>query len=172
MDKITSYLSGSIISSNSEEAHSLCDKSYFGEPFGEKVQYSPAEALYLFEKGKMDIYHKGKKLSLKKLMEKLRKVDKKIDVKYPVFRDLREKGYIVKTALKFGAEFRVYDRGSTPRQAHAKWIVFTDHESKKLSWNDFAAKNRVAHSTKKRLLLAIVDDENDVIYYEVNWIRT
>lgn len=172
MDKITAHLSGSIISSNSQEAHSLHDKSYFGEPSGEKVQYSIAEALYLLEKGKMDIYHKNKKLAWKNLMEKIRKIDRKIDIKYPVFRDLREKGYVVKTALKFGAEFRVYDKGSSPGKAHARWIVFTDHESKKLSWNDFAAKNRVAHSTKKKLLLAIVDDENDITYYEVNWVRT
>ncbi len=172
MDKITAYLTGRIISSNSEEAHSFYDKSYFGEPSGEKVQYSMTEALYLLEKGKMDIFQKKTKLSGKILLEKIRKIDKKIDTKYPVFKDLREKGYIVKTALKFGAEFRVYDRGSSPKQAHAKWIVFTNHESKKLSWDDFAAKNRVAHSTKKKLLLAIVDEENDVTYYEVNWIKT
>ena len=172
MDKIIAYLSGSIISSNSTEAHSLYHKSQFGEPSGEKVQYSPMEALYLLEKGKMEVRHKNKEMSSKNLMESLRKVDNKINIKYPVFKDLREKGYIVKTALKFGAEFRVYDKGSKPKMAHAKWIVFTDHESKKMSWNDFAAKNRVAHSTKKKLLLAIVDDEGSVTYYEVNWVRT
>ncbi|MEK6830051.1 MAG: tRNA-intron lyase [Nanoarchaeota archaeon] len=172
MGKIIAYLSSGIISTNSEEARSLYDKSFFGEPTGEKVQYSFTEALYLLEKGKIEIYAKNKKLSEGNLLEKLRKIDRKIGVKYPVFRDLREKGYIVKTALKFGAEFRVYERGSSPKKSHAKWIVFTDSESQKLKWHEFAAKNRVAHSTKKKLLLAIVDDENDVAYYEVNWIKT
>jgi len=172
MTKMISHFSGNIISSNSEEAHYLQSKSYFGEPVGEKIQYSSTEAIYLVEKGKMDVYYKKRKLVLRDLIDKLKKVDKKIDTKYPVFRDLRNKGYIVKTALKFGADFRVYDKGSSPKSAHARWIVFTDSESHKLSWNDFAAKNRVAHSTKKKLLLAIVDDENDVIYYEVNWIKT
>ena len=171
MDKIKAYLLGKIISSNSAEAHSFHDKSYFGEPVGEKVQYSLAEALYLADKGKMDIFHKDKKLSLRSLMEKLKKIDRKIDTKYPVFKDLREKGYIVKTALKFGAEFRVYDKGSSPNESHARWIVFTDSESQRLTWHEFAAKSRIAHSTKKKLLLAIVDDENDIIYYEVNWIK-
>ena len=172
MDKIKAQLSGKIISSNSEEAYSFYDKSHFGEPAGEKVQYSPTEALYLLDKGKMLVSCKNKILSLKNLMEKIRKIDKKIDVKYPVFKDLREKGYIVKTALKFGAEFRVYEKGSNPGKSHAKWIVFTDHESQKLKWHEFAAKNRVAHSTKNKLLLAVVDDENDITYYEVNWIKT
>jgi tRNA-intron endonuclease len=171
MDKIMAHFSGKTISSNSEEAHSLYEKSFFGEPAGEKIQYSLAEALYLVDMGKMEVFHKNKKLPLRNLMEKLKKIDRKMDVKYPVFRNLREKGYIVKTGLKFGAEFRVYDKGSSPKSSHAKWIVFTDHESQKLKWHEFAAKNRVAHSTKKKLLLAIVDDENDITYYEVNWIR-
>ena len=104
-------------------------------------------------------------------MNKLKKIVKKIQIKYPVFNDLRERGYIVKTALKFGADFRVYDKGARPGKKHAKWIVFTDHESKKISWNDFSAKNRVAHSTRKNLLLAIVDEEGDITYYEVKWVK-
>ena len=97
--------------------------------------------------------------------------DKKIQIKYPVFKDLRERGYIVKTALKFGADFRVYDKGSRPGVKHAKWIVFAEHESKKFSWSDFSAKNRIAHSTKKNLLIAIMDEEGDITYYEVKWMR-
>ncbi len=171
MNIIKAQLAGRIISSNSQEAHSLYSKSFFGEPLNEKILYTLSESLFLVEKGKMEILHKSKKIPAKTLMEKFRKIDRKIDVKYTVFRDLREKGHIVKTALKFGAEFRVYPRGFTPKNSHAKWIVFTDQESKKLSWNEFAAKNRVAHSTRKKLLLAIVDDENDITYYEVNWVK-
>ena len=84
---------------------------------------------------------------------------------------MREKGYVVKTALKFGADFRVYEKGRRPGKSHAKWIVFADRETNKTSWQEFSAKNRVAHSTKKRLLLAIVDEESDVSYYEINWVR-
>jgi len=47
-------------------------------------------------------------------MNKFKRIDKKIQIKYPVFKDLREKGYIVKTALKFGADFRIYDKGQKP----------------------------------------------------------
>ena len=119
----------------------------------------------------MEIFSRNKKIPKSELMNKFRRIDKKIQIKYPVFKDLRKKGYIVKTALKFGAEFRVYEKGSKPGKKHAKWILFTDHESKKLSFQEFAAKNRVAHSTKKKLLLAITDEEGDISYYEVSWIR-
>lgn len=171
MKKIKSYLTGQIIFSNDSEAFSLYKKSSFGEPIQEKIQYSFTEALFLVEKNKMDVFAGKEKLEKKELMKKINQMDKKIQMKYPVFRDLREKGYIVKTALKFGAEFRVYDKGQRPGQAHARWLVFTDHESKKLTWSEFSAKNRVAHSTKKALLLAIVDEEGDVTYYEVRWIK-
>ena len=92
-------------------------------------------------------------------------------VRYQVYKDMRNRGYIVKTALKFGADFRVYDRGIKPGEDHARWIVYPVHEASVLTWYEFAAKNRVAHSTKKRLMLGIVDDENDCTYYEVRWMR-
>ncbi|MCK5150030.1 tRNA-intron lyase [Candidatus Pacearchaeota archaeon] len=171
MEKIKSQILGEIISSNNSEAHSLYKKSCFGKPVGEKIQYSLSEALYLVEKNKMEIFSRDKKIPKKELINKLQKIDKKVQIKYLVFKDLREKGYVVKTALKFGAEFRVYDKGSKPGKQHAKWVVFTDHESKKLTWHEFSAKNRVAHSTKKNLLLAIVDEEGDITYYEVKWIK-
>jgi tRNA splicing endonuclease len=40
-----------------------------------------------------------------------------------------------------------------------------------MTWQDFASKNRIAHSTKKRLLIAVVDEENDVSYFEINWMK-
>lgn len=171
MEKIKAYLSGEIISSNDTEAYSLYQKSRIGEPVEDKIQYSLSETMFLLQKSKMDIFFKNKKLSKSDFINKAIKIDKKIQIKYLVFRDLREKGYIVKSALKFGAEFRVYDKGTNPEKSHAKWIVFVDHESQKLMWHDFSAKNRIAHSTKKNLLLAIVDEEGDISYYEVKWIK-
>jgi tRNA-intron endonuclease, archaea type len=171
MDKIKAYITGEIISSVDSNAYSLYEKSHFGESKEDRIQYSLAEALFLVEKEKMEIFSKKEKISKKDFIEKCRKIDKKIQIKYPVFKDLRERGYVVKTALKFGADFRVYDKGAKPGEKHAKWIVFAEHESNRLTWHEFSAKNRVAHSTKKNLLLAIVDEEGDISYYEVRWIK-
>ena len=171
MKKIQAHITGQIISSNTSEAKFLNKKSSFGEVVGEKVHYSLSEALFLVETKRMEIYSKSKKISTRELLTKFRRIDKRIQIKYPVFKNLREKGYIVKTALKFGADFRVYEKGSKPGKKHAKWIVFADHESNRLTWHEFSAKNRVAHSTKKNLLLAIVDEENSITYYEIRWLK-
>lgn len=171
MNKIKAYLIGGQVSSNTSEAHQLYKKSVFGEPSGEKIQYSLTEALFLVKQNKMEIYFQNKKISKEELIKKFQRIDKKFQIKFIVFQDLRKKGYIVKTALKFGADFRIYEKGSKPKQKHAKWIAFVESENNRLTWHEFSAKNRVAHSTKKKLLLSIVDSENSVSYYEVGWIK-
>ncbi len=168
---IKAQLIGKTITTNEADAFSLQKKSSFGKKIEEKIQYTLTEAFYLVEKRKLELYSRNKKISKQELIKKLQRIDKKFPTKYPVFKDLRDKGYILKTALKFGADFRVYEKGSRPGKKHAKWILFCEHESKKMSWQEFSSKNRVAHSTKKKLLIAIVDEESDVSYYEVSWIK-
>ena len=166
------FSGGRVLSEQSKQAKELYDQSRFGSTIKDSIQYSLVEGLYLFEKGKMLIYDgKKKKLTLKQFIWKGRKAEPNFWIRYCVFKDLRGRGYITKTALKFGADFRVYDRGIKPGEDHAKWVVYPVHEGETLTWYEFAAKNRVAHSTRKRLLMAIVDDEGDVTYYEVKWTR-
>ena len=166
---IKAVLSGERVFSNSQEAFSLYEQSRFGEPVEGKIYYSLVEALYLLEKGKLALQSGKKKLAFDAFMGKAEEVEKNFHVRFVVYRDMRNRGYIVKTALKFGADFRIYERGVKPGEEHAKWILYPVYESSGLTWHEFAAKNRVAHSTKKRLLIGIVDDENDVTYYEVGW---
>ena len=119
----------------------------------------------------MMVFQQNKPLNTAQLLKKIKRRDKNIETKLTVFADLRKKGYIVKTALKFGSEFRVYERGVRPGDDHASWLLFPLREHETLTWYDFAAKNRVATSTNKKLMLAIVDDESDITYYEVAWFR-
>ncbi|MCW8966695.1 MAG: tRNA-intron lyase [Candidatus Pacearchaeota archaeon] len=171
MEKIIAYFVGGVLFSNSSEAMQLMKKSSFGELVDSKVQYSLVEGLFLVKSKKMEVFVGSKKLSEDKIVGKFQRIDKKFSLKFVVFSDLRKKGYVVKTALKFGADFRVYDKGSRPGGKHARWVVFVEREASRFSWHDFSAKNRVANSTKKKLLLAIVDEESDVSYYEVGWIK-
>ena len=173
MIKINAILTSEKITSNTAEAQNLFAASRFGEKLGEKILYSLPEAFYLVQDKKMEIFdYKNKKLTQKDILKKFERINKKFKTKYLVFKDLRKKGYIVKTALKFGAEFRVYEKGKKITQSHSKWICFPVSENKQLTWQEFSAKNRVAHSTKKNLLIAVVDEEGAVSYYEVRWTRT
>tara|TARA_Y100000310_G_scaffold155920_1_gene155351 strand:- start:4645 stop:5166 length:522 start_codon:yes stop_codon:yes gene_type:complete len=173
MAKIKADLVSERITSNSKEAQNLFSSKRFGEKIGEKIFYSLSEALFLVQDKKLEIFDfRNKKLSQKEILKKFERIDKRFKTKFLVFKDLRKKGYIVKTALKFGAEFRVYEKGKKDGEKHSKWILFPVSESSIMTWQDFSAKSRVAHSTKKNLLIGIVDEEGAVSYYEVKWIKT
>jgi tRNA-intron endonuclease, archaea type len=140
------------LTSNSQQAFTIENNSKFGEKKQGKVIYSKYEALYLIETGKA-----VGKIKLKQ--------DEKNN--YLVFKDLRKKGYIIKTGLKFGAEFRVYEKN----KPHAKYLTYITAEKSGINLKEFISKNRTAHSTAKKLLIAIIDPEQDITYYEVNWTK-
>lgn len=168
MKKIQATIIKNQITSNSSEAHAIFHKSHFGEKIGEKILYSSSEAFFLTEQNKIQISDfQNKPLTKNQLLKKLQRFDKNFALKYLVFKDLRTKGYIIKTALKFGTEFRVYDKNKN--SPHSKWLCYPVQENQSIKWQDVVARNRVAHSTKKNLLIAIVDEESDISYFEIKW---
>jgi tRNA-intron endonuclease len=146
------YQSGNQLFSNSQKAITLAQTKKLGEIKSGKVIYSYYEALYLQE--------------LKKAYLVRIRIPIQILIFYPIFRDLRKKGYIVKEGLKFGGEFRVYEKNNQ----HAKWIALPINSSK-INLKEFISKNRITHSTGKKLLLAIIDSQEDINYYETDWIK-
>jgi tRNA-intron endonuclease len=141
-----------------EGGKSLYDKSGFGTLKKEKLELSMIEALYLLEGNKIEIYSGSRKLSVAGFIN-------------AVYKNIRSRGYVTKTALKYGADFLVYPRGKKPWEGHSKLALFCVHESEDFDWRKFAALNRVSHSVKKDLLIGIVDDMGDVTYYTVSWTK-
>jgi tRNA-intron endonuclease len=161
-----------VVAEKSDASRNLYNQSRFGTLLGSgELQFSFIEALFLLEKGKIVVKEGRKKLTFDKLLKLAEELEPQLWTRYCVFKDLRTRAYVVQTALKFGADFRVYGRGVKPGEDHAKWLVFSVSESQGFTWYDFSAKTRVANSTKKRLLIAVVDRENDVTYYEIRWLR-
>lgn len=167
------YLVGNkVIVQEEKEANSTYNRGYYGTLDKGKLLLSLVESLYLLENGKLTVLDGRKKeYSFDRMLKKASKLEKRFWVRFCVYRDIRKRGYITKTALKYGADFRVYDRGDVPGKQHAKWVLFAVNENDSFDWKNFASMNRVAHSVKKKLLIGIVDDEGDVTYYEVSWKR-
>ncbi len=171
-EKIVAELDGSFVTAGSSDlVRELYEKGRYGEPQKKNFQYLLVEALYLLEREKIVVKKGRKELTYDQFLKICVKSENNFRVRYIAFKDMRNRGYIVKTALKFGADFRIYDRGVKPGEDHAKWIMYPIKETDTCSWFEFAAKNRVAHSTRKRLLIAIVDAESDVTYYSIAWTR-
>jgi tRNA-intron endonuclease len=169
----TVFANERVLAEATDETRELYNQSRYGTLLdNNKLQLSLLEALYLLEKNKIEVRDsRNKELDFEQFLKRATKLEPNFWIRYSVFKDMRNRGYIIKTALKFGADFRVYDRGVKPGEDHARWIIYPVHEGATLTWYEFAAKNRVAHSTKKRLMMGIVDDEGDVTYYEIKWLK-
>jgi tRNA-intron endonuclease len=179
-----------IIEDNKDLIKEIHDRG-FGELQGDLLLLAPVETLYLAEAKKINIVKEGgreggkegakqsskaaskKKASPQKtydmaaLFNEFKKWDQEIAVKYYVYRDLRKKGYVARTGLKFGTYFRVYEKGIRVGEGHSHWLVHPIREEQKNSIYDLARAIRLAHSVRKKLLWAVVDSEGDVTYYKM-----
>jgi len=165
----------------SPEAVSLYDVSGYGKPQPEekpdRLELDLIEAAYLLEKNKIKIFIKknGKKRKIK--FEKFMKIGtEKVNQFYPqfiVFRDLRDRGYLVKTGFKFGAHFRLYERGVKLKRGpkapheHTKAIVHAVSEESAFSLPEMSRAVRLAHNIRATMWWAVVDKEGDVTYYQL-----
>ncbi len=152
-----------------KQANSLYQKGCFGEFEDGRLVLSKEEILYLLEEGKIQLIGNKGEISLEKFLCEASR-DKEWFMKYLVYKDLRKRGYIVKTGLKFGADFRVYERGERPPE-HSKYLVIVIPEERKFVANELTRMARLAHSVRKRLWVAIVDKDSSVVYYEMQWKR-
>ncbi|HJW97225.1 MAG TPA: tRNA-intron lyase [archaeon] len=145
----------------------------FGKYDERKLELSFVEAIYLLEKGRISVKKGNKKLGYQELMDFGLEKDRRLHEKYIVYKDIRERGFVAKTGFKFGCDFRVYQRGvgvkKGPKAAseHTKWIVYTVPEDYACSFAELSRAVRLAHSIRAQMLWAIVDNENDVTYFEV-----
>lgn len=161
------------------EAVNIYDESGFGKPLPEespdRLELELIEAAYLLEKGKLKVFikenKKKKKINFQDLMEIGSKQVNLFHPSFIVFRDLRERGYLVKTGYKFGTIFRVYERGVKlvrgPKAAHehTKWVVQPVAEESAFSLPEMSRAVRLAHNIRATFVWAVVDRESDCTYY-------
>ncbi len=155
-----------------EGFEALEQKSY-GKRIDDRLEISFVEALYLAERRKI-VVKKGKtKVTFKNLLEIGLKLDKRLHERYTVYRDLRGRGLVVKTGFKFGCDFRVYKRGVLVKRGpkdpseHTRWVVYCVPEDYTCSFQELSRAVRLAHSIRATMLWAIVDNDNDITYYEI-----
>lgn len=141
----------------------------FGEQRGKELILDLFEALYLLEKEKVKIESAkdGSTVTEESLVKYSDKKIKNFYLKYQVFRDLRERGFVVKTGFKFGFDFRVYPRGKKPGEAHSQWCINVTAQDDKYNFIELSRMVRLAGNLKTKLLNAVVDSENEINYYEV-----
>lgn len=136
----------------------------FGKKVGDKLELSLLEGLFLIERESLKILENKKEVTREDVLKRVD--EKEFVLRYRVYKDLRERGYILKTGFKFGAHFRVYERGEFLTE-HSKYLVHAVPENYIISFPEMARAVRLTQGVKKKIMFAVVDDEGDITYYSV-----
>ncbi len=157
----------SVIITDMAEGSQVYNKGYYGYPRpGGGLELDMLEALYLLECDKLQIVSSGKPLDHATLYRRAARSMDDIQSRYIVYRDLRQRGYIVK--LDQGDfDFRVYPRGASPHNSQAKNWVLAISERDVFNIAELLEKSETSQRTRKELLLGVVDEEGDITYYTV-----
>jgi tRNA-intron endonuclease len=153
-------------------------KGFFGSPLGiskPRLEYfakpselSIIEASYLLERNQISIFDvkNNKILDFKEFYEIGKAMHHKFEEKYIIYKDLREKGYIPRPGLKFGADFVVYKKG--PGLEHSPFIVHVLPHDSKITAIDMVRAGRLATSVRKKFVIANPLTQS---YYFFEWFK-
>ena len=146
--------------------HELELKGY-GEIENEKLFLKQFETLFLLYSKKL-ILKKGKKqIDFDTFMNICQKIDSDILTKFLIYRDLRNRGYVVKDGFGFGSDFRVYERGHFGEKG-AKFLIFGLNEGQQEKMGNLQKKIEDITQMGKEPIIAVIERRGEVIYYKIN----
>lgn len=151
---------------------------FFGSPLGiskPRLEYfskpselSLIEAYYLLEKEYITIFDvkENKELKAKDFYKIALKIHHKFEEKYKIYKDLREKNYVPRPGLKFGADFVVYRLG--PGLEHSLFMVHVLPHDSEITAVDMVRAGRLATSVRKKFVIANPMTNS---YYFFEWFK-
>ncbi|MCQ5340464.1 MAG: tRNA-intron lyase [Candidatus Methanomethylicia archaeon] len=148
-------------------AEKLYEQGYYGEWEDNKLVLFDVEALYLLDNNKIILVDESNKvLTFQELVNLLLKNDPNIWLRYLLYSDLRRRGYVVKEGYGKGLEFRVYRRGAMIGKEPAKYLVYGLIEGKTISISELKNISNKAKLSNKDLIIAVIDRQGEITYYE------
>jgi tRNA-intron endonuclease len=165
MNPITGRLvENRIVVWNIEESRALFGNGYYGKPLGvpkpkgthfdTPLILDLIEGCYLVHTGKLKVFNiQGKKISFRDIQAICRREYSDFDIKYLVFQNLRDNGYIVSPGIKFGCDFAVYEHG--PGIDHAPYLVQVLKPTDHMTATGIVLAGRLATTVRKQFILAI-----------------
>ena len=164
-----------------DDSRRLYREGFYGKPvevrkpkdasFSCPLELSLFEALYLVEKGKIIVVDSdGNEFSYESLLKIARENYSLFDDIYHVYKDLRDKGYVVRPGIKFGADFAVYEYG--PGIDHAPFLVEVLPIKSSLDPIEIVRAGRLSHSVRKKFIIATTDPVTKrITYYMFKWFK-
>ena len=173
----TELLENRLIVWNLDDSKKLFGQGYYGKPIGipkpklDEINVplilDLIEGYYLMCKSKIQIYKNKKKITTKKMLDICQEQHHNFEKKFQVYKDFRDKGYIVNPGIKFGCDFAVYQKG--PGIDHAPFLVQVYNRNENMTSTDIVLAGRLASSVKKQFILAIPSGKDKVDYVALDW---
>jgi tRNA-intron endonuclease len=150
------------------EAGPVYAKGFFGTPTsGGGLTLDRYESVYLAEMGRVDLRGRaGRSVGWPTVFRRAVRADPGFAVRYLVYRDLRQRGYVVRASPPPVA-FTVLPRGGTLHKTPSRYWVEAISERVPFDLARLFDLAERAQSAKKLLLLGLVDEESDLTYYRV-----
>ncbi len=160
-----------------KDSQKLFTQGYYGKPIGiSKPKFDEInvplildliEGFYLLQKSKIRIFKKKNKVTETEMLQICRKEYLNFDKKFQVYKNFRDKGYIVNPGIKFGCDFAVYQKG--PGIDHAPYLVQVYNTSDAITSTGVVLAGRLATTVRKQFILAIPHGKDDVNYLALDW---
>lgn len=158
---------GRVIVADERAASQLHNKGSHGTPLpGGGLDLSMLEAAYLLEAGRLSVEGgDGASVSLEELVSRGGLADPAFEVRYLVYRDMRDRGYLVRPSTTGGVDFDVFPRGSSHRDPARQWLLAV---SERTSFETEAFLDLLdrAQRFERKVLIGVVDEEGDVTHYQ------
>lgn len=146
----------------------LYNTGYCGRPKDDCLELTLVEAAHLLYRNKLDIELDGRSLGFEDFFKEASMRQQFFELKYIVYKDLKERGFYVQSSV---TDFRVYPRGGHPGKTPAKSFVYVRSERIPMPLTDLLTSLNAATNVRKQMILAIVDEESDLTYYEVKNVK-
>jgi tRNA-intron endonuclease len=159
------FKKGSVVIRDKRSQDQLRTRGY-GEVIGSNYILKPFEVLYLIHGKRLNISRKGQFMDFDSILRISLKFDKQILTKFLIYRDLRSRGYVAKDGFGFGADFRVYERGTYEKKP-AKYVVFGINEGTNTELSSFSKTLNDIRIMGKDAIVAVVERRGEVIYYKL-----
>jgi len=150
------------------EASAVYGKGYFGTPGpGGELKLDRYESVYLAEMGRIDLPAPKREVPAWSLVfRRAVRADPGFAVRYLVYRDLRQRGYVVRSSPPPIA-FAVLPRGGVLNKTPSRFWVEALSERVPFDLARLFDLAERAQGARRTLWLALVDEESDLTYYRV-----
>ena len=103
----------------------IYEKSFFGTMTAQNtLELEILEALLLLERKRFRLYTEDQAtITFEDLLSITAGKDERIWTKYLIYRDLRQRGYVVRMGFGDGIDFRVFPRGAIHQEDVAKYFI-------------------------------------------------